>query len=43
LPVTARNEIRAYTIETCARLKIDALALHASFRENWRRPKAEID
>jgi undecaprenyl diphosphate synthase len=30
-------------IETCARLKIPALTLYAFSRENWRRPKAEID
>src|SRR2546425_9798372 len=31
------------TIETCARLKIDALTLYAFSVENWRRPKVEID
>jgi undecaprenyl diphosphate synthase len=31
------------TIETCARLKIQALTLYAFSVENWRRPKAEID
>ena len=31
------------TIETCARLKIDALTLYAFSVENWRRPKTEID
>ena len=31
------------TIETCARLKIEALTLYAFSVENWRRPKAEID
>lgn len=30
-------------IETCARLKIPALTLYAFSKENWRRPKAEID
>jgi len=30
-------------IETCARLKIDALTLYAFSVENWRRPKTEID
>ncbi len=30
-------------IETCARLKIEALTLYAFSMENWRRPKAEID
>ncbi len=31
------------TIETCARLRIEALTLYAFSVENWRRPKAEID
>src|SRR5260370_29485120 len=31
------------TIETCARLKIEALTLYAFSVENWRRPKREID
>ena len=31
------------TIETCARLKLEALTLYAFSVENWRRPKAEID
>jgi undecaprenyl diphosphate synthase len=31
------------TIETCARVKIEALTLYAFSVENWRRPKAEID
>jgi undecaprenyl diphosphate synthase len=31
------------TIETCARLKIEALSLYAFSVENWRRPKTEID
>jgi undecaprenyl diphosphate synthase len=31
------------TIETCARLHIEALTLYAFSVENWRRPKAEID
>ncbi len=30
-------------IETCARLKIQALTLYAFSLENWRRPQAEID
>ena len=30
-------------IETCARLKLDALTLYAFSVENWRRPKTEID
>jgi undecaprenyl diphosphate synthase len=30
------------TIETCARLKIEALTLYAFSVENWRRPKTEI-
>jgi len=31
------------TIETCARLHIDALTLYAFSVENWRRPKTEIE
>jgi undecaprenyl diphosphate synthase len=31
------------TIETCARLHIQALTLYAFSVENWRRPKAEIE
>jgi undecaprenyl diphosphate synthase len=31
------------TIETCARLKVEALTLYAFSVENWRRPKAETD
>jgi undecaprenyl diphosphate synthase len=31
------------TIETCARLKIEALTLYAFSVENWRRPKTEVD
>src|SRR5882724_4005099 len=31
------------TIETCARLKIEALTLYAFSVENWRRSKTEID
>ncbi|GAC1702403.1 MAG: isoprenyl transferase [Candidatus Acidiferrum sp.] len=31
------------TIDTCARLKIEALTLYAFSVENWRRPKAETD
>jgi undecaprenyl diphosphate synthase len=31
------------TIETCARLNIEALTLYAFSVENWRRPKTEID
>jgi len=31
------------TIETCARLKIEALTLYAFSIENWRRPKTETD
>jgi len=30
------------TIETCARLKIEALTLYAFSSDNWRRPKAEV-
>src|ERR1700726_2690480 len=31
------------TIETCARLNIEALTLYAFSAENWRRPKVETD
>jgi len=31
------------TIETCARLRVEALTLYAFSLENWRRPKSEID
>jgi undecaprenyl diphosphate synthase len=31
------------TIETCARLRIEALTLYAFSVENWRRPKTETD
>src|SRR6202521_4130053 len=31
------------TIETCTRLKMEALTLYAFSVENWRRPKTEID
>lgn len=37
--VKAAREI----IETCARLKLNALTLYAFSVENWRRPKAEVD
>src|SRR5499427_2744329 len=37
------TETARITIETCARLKIEALTLYAFSVENWRRPKAEID
>jgi undecaprenyl diphosphate synthase len=37
------TETARSTIETCARLKIDALTLYAFSVENWRRPKTEID
>ncbi len=30
-------------IETCARLKVQALTLYAFSLENWRRPQAEVD
>src|SRR5215467_7816097 len=39
----AGTETARTTIETCARLKIDALTLYAFSVENWRRPKTEID
>src|SRR6201997_4781001 len=31
------------TIETCARLNVEALTLYAFSVENWRRPKVEIE
>jgi len=31
------------TIETCARLGVEALTLYAFSVENWRRPKTEVD
>src|SRR6202166_601965 len=37
------TETARSTIETCSRLKIEALTLYAFSVENWRRPKAEID
>ena len=37
------TETARVTIETCSRLKLDALTLYAFSVENWRRPKAEID
>jgi len=37
------TEAARITIETCSRLKIEALTLYAFSVENWRRPKAEID
>ena len=30
------------TVETCARLKLDALTLYAFSVENWKRPRFEI-
>lgn len=39
----AGTEAARTTIETCARLEIDALTLYAFSVENWRRPKTEID
>jgi undecaprenyl diphosphate synthase len=30
-------------VETCARLEIPALTVYAFSKENWRRPKAEVD
>lgn len=39
----AGTETARTTIETCARLKIDALTLYAFSVENWRRPKTETD
>jgi undecaprenyl diphosphate synthase len=37
------TETARSTIETCARLKVEALTLYAFSVENWRRPKAETD
>ena len=37
------TETARSTIETCARLRVEALTLYAFSVENWRRPKAEID
>src|SRR5713226_1755545 len=31
------------TVETCARLGIDVLAVYALSGENWKRPRAEIE
>jgi undecaprenyl diphosphate synthase len=39
----AGTETARTTIETCARLKIEALTLYAFSVENWRRPKSETD
>lgn len=39
----AGTETARTTIETCARLKIEALTLYAFSVENWRRPKTETD
>ena len=40
---SAGTQSARITIETCARLKIEALTLYAFSVENWRRPKAEIE
>jgi undecaprenyl diphosphate synthase len=37
------TETARVTIETCSRLKLQALTLYAFSVENWRRPKAETD
>jgi undecaprenyl diphosphate synthase len=37
------TETARVAIETCSRLKVEALTLYAFSVENWRRPKAEID
>jgi undecaprenyl diphosphate synthase len=37
------TETARVAIETCSRLKLEALTLYAFSVENWRRPKAEID
>jgi undecaprenyl diphosphate synthase len=39
----AGTETARTTIETCARVKIEALTLYAFSVENWRRPKTETD
>jgi undecaprenyl diphosphate synthase len=39
----AGTETARTTIETCARLNIEALTLYAFSVENWRRPKTETD
>src|SRR5262249_12802602 len=39
----AGTEAARTTIETCARLEVEALTLYAFSVENWRRPKTEID
>jgi undecaprenyl diphosphate synthase len=47
LPRVAGHKVGTQTartvIETCARLKIEALTLYAFSVENWRRPKTETD
>src|SRR5215475_2386099 len=47
LPRIAGHKVGTQTartvIETCARLKIEALTLYAFSVENWRRPKTETD
>jgi undecaprenyl diphosphate synthase len=40
---SAGTQTARTTIETCARLQIEALTLYAFSVENWRRPKAEIE
>jgi undecaprenyl diphosphate synthase len=40
---SAGTQTARTTIETCARLHIEALTLYAFSVENWRRPKAEIE
>src|SRR5262245_66118523 len=37
------TETARTTIETCARLKVEALTLYAFSVDDWRRPKTEID
>ena len=37
------TETARTTIESCARLEVEALTLYAFSVENWRRPKTEID
>lgn len=40
---SAGTQSARVTVETCARLNIEALTLYAFSVENWRRPKAEIE
>ena len=40
---SAGTQSARVTIETCARLNVEALTLYAFSVENWRRPKAEVE